>query len=346
MAQTTPDEDQFLTEPRPTHITAKQIALVIAQGGISLALIIWVLRDVQLHEAFAVMRTARLPFLLGSFLLLFVTYFLRAHRWRVLLKAQGAQARVSFLVLSYIISSFFNTFLPSTIGGDLFRIYDSLRLGIGKTSAATVVLVDRLSGTVALTIFAAGAFLASPHIAATLPALLRWLGAGTLGGLLVMWLVFLPPLRVKDFLAKVTTPSLRWGQRLAQRVFLAFEAFKQQKGTLGSVLGLSLLLQGTIIFRHYLIALALGLAAPLSDFALTIPLALFILMVPVSINGIGLRENVFVFFFALLGIAKPQALAFSWLVYGTAVLHGLLGGILYAFRPLPLFSPKPTEPER
>jgi uncharacterized membrane protein YbhN (UPF0104 family) len=130
---------------------------------------------------------------------------------------------------------------------------------------------------------------------------------------------------------------------LLQRVFLTFDAFKSQKGTLGAVLGLSLLLQGTIIFRHYLIAAALGLAVPLADFALAIPLALFILMIPVSINGIGLRENVFVFFFALFGIAKPQALAFSWLVYGTAVLHGLLGGILYALRPLPLFSPKPTE---
>lgn len=346
MVQPPPEEEHCLTAPRSTRLASQRIALLVVQGGISLALIVWILRDVQLHEALEVMQTTRLSFLLGSSVLYFVTYLLRAYRWRVLLKAQGAQARVSFLVFSYMISSFFNTFLPSTLGGDLFRVYDSLQLGIGKTSAATVVLVDRLSGTVALTIFAAGAFLASPHIATTLPALLRWLGVGTLGGLLVMWLVFLPPLRVKDFLAKVTTPSLQWGQRLAQRIFLAFEAFKHQKGTLGAVLGWSLLLQGTIILRHYLIALALGLTAPLSDFVLLIPLALFILMVPVSINGIGLRENVFVFFFALLGIAKPQALAFSWLIYGTTVLHGLLGGILYALRPLPLFSPKPAEPER
>lgn len=343
MAQAIQEEEQSFSARRASHITLKQVALVLIHGGISLALMVWVLRDVQLDEALAVMQTAQLPFLLGSFLLLFVTYFLRAHRWRVLLQAQGAHPRVSFLILSYLISSFFNTFLPSTLGGDLFRVYDSLQLGIGKTSAATVILVDRLSGTVALTIFATCAFLASPHLAATLPALLRWLGIGTLGGLLAMWLVFLPSLRVKDLLAKVTVPSFQWGQRLLQRILLAFEAFKNQKGTLGAVLGLSLLLQGTIIFRQYVIALALGLTVPFTDFALTIPLALFILMIPLSINGIGLRENVFVFFLAMFGIAKPQALAFSWLAYGTAVLFNLLGGIIYALRPLPLFSPKPTE---
>ena len=56
------------------------------------------------------------------------------------------------------------------------------------------------------------------------------------------------------------------------------------------------------------------------------------MMLPISINGIGLRESVFVFFFSAFGVVKYQAIAFAWLAYGLVILQGLLGGIVYALR--------------
>ena len=84
--------------------------------------------------------------------------------------------------------------------------------------------------------------------------------------------------------------------------------------------------------HYYIIANVLDFPIPLSAFFWIVPLALFIMMVPVSINAIGLRESAFVFFFATFGVAKPEAVAFAWLAYGMVVLQGLLGGIVYVLR--------------
>ena len=62
------------------------------------------------------------------------------------------------------------------------------------------------------------------------------------------------------------------------------------------------------------------------------PLATVLLLFPVSINGIGAREAVFVFFLARYGIPTPEAIAFSWIAYGLVLVFGLAGGIVYALR--------------
>jgi hypothetical protein len=54
------------------------------------------------------------------------------------------------------------------------------------------------------------------------------------------------------------------------------------------------------------------------------------MMVPVSINGIGVRENLFVFFLASFGVAEATGLAFAWLDYGLLLLQALAGGLVYA----------------
>lgn len=56
------------------------------------------------------------------------------------------------------------------------------------------------------------------------------------------------------------------------------------------------------------------------------------MMLPVSANAIGLREGAFVFFFSSYGVSTERAGAFAWLAYGTVLLLGLVGGVVYALR--------------
>ena len=56
------------------------------------------------------------------------------------------------------------------------------------------------------------------------------------------------------------------------------------------------------------------------------------MMLPASINGIGMREGIFIFAFASFGITKPEAIAFAWIVYGLILLTGLSGGVVHALR--------------
>jgi hypothetical protein len=56
------------------------------------------------------------------------------------------------------------------------------------------------------------------------------------------------------------------------------------------------------------------------------------MMLPVTVNGIGLRENALFFFLSFYGVLKPQAIAFAWVVYGMLLVFGIIGGFVYLFR--------------
>ena len=77
---------------------------------------------------------------------------------------------------------------------------------------------------------------------------------------------------------------------------------------------------------------ALGINVPIEAMFFIIPVAIFVMMLPVSINGIGLRETVFVFLFSLFGVPHIEALALAWLAYSFSLAQGILGGMVFAVR--------------
>ena len=112
----------------------------------------------------------------------------------------------------------------------------------------------------------------------------------------------------------------------------AFEQFNTQKKILIKALSLSILLQVNVVFYYFLISEALSFNIDIINFFLIVPLIIFIMMIPISLNGIGLRENALFFFLSFYGILKSQALTFAWLEYGMLLILGIMGGIVYALR--------------
>jgi hypothetical protein len=112
----------------------------------------------------------------------------------------------------------------------------------------------------------------------------------------------------------------------------AFADFQGKKKTLFWAMMMSLILQLAVVVHYYLISLALDLPIPLVKFLVIVPISTFVMMIPISINAIGLRENVSVFFLTIYGATIPASIAFAWITYGMVVLLGILGGVIYAVR--------------
>ena len=112
----------------------------------------------------------------------------------------------------------------------------------------------------------------------------------------------------------------------------SFQAYRHARSAVLGALILSVLLQINVVVCFILIARSIGIEVPVESMFLIIPVALFIMMLPISINAIGVRETVFVFLFSLYGIENFQALAFAWLAYGLTLSQGILGGIVFALR--------------
>lgn len=306
--------------------------LVSLKLTVSAGLIFWLFRDAELDDVFVALTRADVPLLLVAFTLFFFGYLLVALRWQLLLKAQNIHPHLGFLIQSFMVALFFNNFLPSTVGGDAVRIYDSWRVGGSKSRALVVVFVDRLLGVLVLLTFAAAALLLSPRLARTVPVHGLWIGLPLAGMLAFVWMVFALPAGVLRSLRVGTLVQwvARW--RPARKLGEAFLAFHGKPRVLAKGLLLSLVLQANVILHYYLISLALGLTIPLSAFFLIIPVAIVVMMLPVSINGIGLRESTYVVLFALFGVTNAQAIAFAWISYGFVLVQGLLGGLVYVLR--------------
>lgn len=328
VARTLPGEGGEVGGRRLRIRLAPLLRLLVSAG-----LIYLILRRVELGEVWAVVSRSDVRILSGAFLLNFVGYLLTAGRWRVLLDASGIRAPLRYLVESCMIAMFFNNFLPSTVGGDAVRAYDSWRLGRSKASALAVIMVDRLLGTLVMLLLACATLLLFARVLDADLAALRWIVLGMTGaGLLVAWLVFLPPRWLLLALGRIDWPGVPLVRRVVESGLAAFAGFRGRGDALARALAFSVALQLNVIVQYYLVAQALSIPIALPLFFVIIPIALLVMALPVSINAIGIREGIFAFLFGLQGVASATAVAFAWLIYGIVLVHGLLGGVLYAIR--------------
>ncbi|MES1245331.1 MAG: lysylphosphatidylglycerol synthase transmembrane domain-containing protein [Acidobacteriota bacterium] len=278
-------------------------AKTILRVAVSAALVAWVLHRAPLGEVKDAFRSADLRFVLLALALVPLGYWASVSRWKLLIRSQGGDAPFGFLVRSFLVGVFFNNLLPSTIGGDAVRAIDTARSGVGRATAVAVVVVDRFVGLLALMLFASVGLLFSGRLTDRVPALYGWLAGGAAVLVVIAAILFLP-----------------------SRLSLSF----QGKGLLlAKAFAYSLALQTLVVLNGWLLAKALHVPIALPDFFVIVPLAVFVMMVPISINAIGVRENVWAFFFAAFGVAASKAVALAWLDYGLVLLQALVGGVCY-----------------
>ena len=318
--------------PSSKKRSMKNLVLTAIKAIISAALIYYILNKTNLSEIWVSVKAADPWILLLSFSLHAVGYYASAYRWRVLALAQKMDMPVSYLVKSYAVAMFFNNILPTTIGGDAVRAYDSWRKGFPKLKSIATVGVERFIGLFALVVFAVIAVALTGEINSRVPYLWLWVTIT----FLLMWFVlqgiFLQQGKAKVLAKIFSLPGFSIFGKIVKKFSDAFVNFRGKNKELAISIALSLLLQINVIFHYYLISEALGLDVPFIKFWVIIPIALFVQMIPVSINGIGIRENLYVFFLGLYGASVASSIAFSWIAYGMILLLGLFGGILYIFR--------------
>lgn len=310
----------------------KKPVLLLFKISLSLGLILWITRGVDLGEVFTIIAKADLPLLALAFSLFFLGYVITAFRWRTLIRAQGGDAPILYLVRSFMVALFFNNFLPSTVGGDLVRMYDSWRLGNTKTGAVAVVLIDRFLGVTVLLCFALVAFKLSPDISGQIPKLGLWISSALIGAAIGCWLIFVTPVDRMESLSRRFHGLAGRTAQLFIKVLTAFQAYRGQQRAVAGAFALSVLLQLNVVFHFALVAWALDIRVPIEAMFLIVPVAVFIMMLPISINAIGVREAIFVFLFSIYGVADEQSLALAWVAYGFTLAQGVLGGAVFALR--------------
>ena len=310
----------------------KRWILIAIKIIISIGLISWLLSRADLSQIWQTIKQANVALLAFAFFQFFIGYFITAKRWQNLLSALDVPAGLLTLVRSFSIAIFFNNFLPSTIGGDAYRMYDSYRLGAGKSRAIAVIFIDRVIGLSALLLLAFTASLFAGEVAEQIPLLRLFLVGAVAGIIILAWIVFGSGGNKLLQLTQGEHPVMQIAHKIMDKIYSGFHLFEGRADIMFKAVGLSLLLQINVVIHCIIIAKALQMDVPLIAMFIIIPLAFLIMTVPISINGIGLRESIFVFFFGLYAVPHEQALAFSFVSFGMILAQGVIGGILFMFR--------------
>ena len=322
-----------MSAEQPESSFARRCVLLAAKLTVSIGLLLLLFSRIDVTRLWATARLASIPWLCVAMLIFTVNVFIATWRWHLLLDAQRVRVAIRSLAASYLIANFFNNFLPSNIGGDVMRISDSARLAGSKTVATTVVLVDRVLGLMALVLVAAlGATAVGRIHPAAAPIWPVWLWAGLLAGAAASAPAFYAPDGFGRLLRPLTVFHPEWVGARIDTLTETLARFRDQPGALAACFGGAVVVQVTMVVFYFSVADALHVDVAFSDLAVIVPISFVVQMLPVSLNGFGVREATFSFYFTRIGQPIEAALLVSLVAQALVMLFSLTGAAVYVSR--------------
>lgn len=304
---------------------------------VSAALLTFVLSRIDRHELALILSEMDLKFLVLAQLACFCMISLNALRWWFMLRAQGTHIGLHLAIYYYFFGAFFNSFMPTSVGGDLIRTIAASEHTGRKSVALASVAVERLLGFFTLVpVSLIGISLTfrqfqSPRLLVGIE--LTALAVFAIAGIVLNQRVAMGILRILRPLFSLI-PGVDAGQKLAN-AYEAMSIYGRKWGTLFLGFMISLLSRSVWIFGWYLVAAGLGLyEVTLARLFTVIPLVELARMAPISLGGLGVREGTFAGLMGQFGIETTPAIVLSFLFYFLSIINGLVGGGLYLIRTL------------
>jgi uncharacterized protein (TIRG00374 family) len=305
---------------------------VAVNVAVSVAVILYLVWQIDIGRTIDEIGGANGLLLLAAFGVFVASTFGMAWRWQLLLAARGIREPLSWLTTTYFLGYAGTQVLPTGIGGDAVRIVEHRRRRPGRGhQAAAAVLLERVVGAAAtLVIAAAGLLLAiGRYDGIRLLVLVELVFLGlTAGG---VFLLFSKGVRSRLAFAGRLAERLRV-ERHARGLYEAMHAYRAHPRELLVVLVVSIGLQLVRIVSIWLCGEAVGLDLSPLVYVILGPLLFLVMMVPFTINGLGVREAFFVAFLGRFGVDADPAFATGFLFYAVTIATALPGGLVLLWR--------------
>ena len=305
----------------------KKAAATLVVTGLCTAYIIW---KIDVRQTVHVIVHGHPGWFALSVAIMVLSVWPMAWRWQRLLAARGVHDSLPRLVRTYFVGYAAGQVLPTSLGGDASRIYETTRRhqGAGGAAAGTVLLERALGGVATLVLAAIGFVLA--------------IGSYDLGG--YVWIEL--ALVVGDVLAAVavfstrlhpllhlTRPLLRAVrlERPLREAYLGVHSFRADKGLLVGMFALTLAVQAVRVLSIWAAGKAVGVDLSPRPYYVMGPLLFLVALIPFTINGLAVRESFFVSFLGTLGVAADPAFATGFLFFVVTIMLALPGATIVAW---------------
>lgn len=239
---------------------------------------------------------------------------LMSFKWGLLLAIRGHAMTLWQRLMVYCSSMMWGLALPSTVGADGIRVILVRRFGVRTDDAVATIMVERgigfvsalMSGLIALLILQSMV----PHESAYRYPLLA--GFALLLGTIAI-LMFSFSAGALDSIRQLMPRRLATSRamQLLERLHLAYRSLAVDRPKLAAFSALTLLEQLLMILCYWLVARALGITLDGVILFAAVALAILVSRLPISIDGIGVYEGIFIAILNLAGIRSEDALAIS-----------------------------------
>jgi uncharacterized membrane protein YbhN (UPF0104 family) len=311
--------------------SAKSIVVSVLKAVVSAGLLWLLFSRVDVGRLWSVARQASPLWLTGALLLYLTVVLASAVRWDVLLRAQHVRLPFAFLTQSFLVATFFNNFLPSNIGGDVIRISDTAKPAGSKTLATTVVLIDRGLGLLGLALMAAtGATLMQRMSVGPVGPGMLWAGFGA--GAIIATPALLMPETATRILQPLRVFHAEWVDERITKLTYTLTRFKETPAAIAICFVGAVAVQGLLVLFYVAVARSMHIPIGFAELAVIVPVSFIVQMLPLSVNGFGVREATFGFYFTRLGLPLESALLVSFVGAALIMLFSLSGGVAYLRR--------------
>ncbi len=287
---------------------ALQLLVRLAVSGLALYLIF---KGVDFSLLVREVRGARLWALALSLGCILVNYVFSSYRWQALAQVRGIRAPLAKFIRLYFMGSFFNNFLPTSVGGDVVKAYKLAGTTDKKVDAVSSVFMERLTGVLVLALISWGGFLYYFRLTAVLISI-GLLGLGAVG----LWLA----------------PRIAQLHPTLLQFYNSVLSYREARAVLLRAIWTSFIVQFFAIATQYLVFVALGVKVSYLYCLFVVPLITVASMAPISVNGLGIQDGLYVFFFERVGVPSEMALAVSFVYHALRLSSSLIGGVLYLLK--------------
>jgi uncharacterized membrane protein YbhN (UPF0104 family) len=310
--------------------SGRRYTLLALKIAVSIILLVVLFRNVDMEQVWASARAASPAWLTAALAIYTVNVLVSAWRWHLLLHAQHVPITRFKVLGSFLVAAFFNNFLPSNIGGDVIRITDTAGPARSKTLAAMIVFMDRALGLMGLVLVAAlGATMAS---AGASPVSSMWLWGALVVGAAFGGPAVLAPEAFARLLKPLTLIHQEWVAARIVTLENTLARFRDAFAAIVMTFAGAVAVQALLVVFYLAVARALAIPIGLWDLAVIVPVSFVVQMVPVSVNGFGVREATFGLYFKRIGLPVESAILLSLIAQVLQMLFSLTGAAVYVGR--------------
>jgi uncharacterized protein (TIRG00374 family) len=287
-----------------------------------------ILEGRDLNQIFSKIATAQTSYFLLSILFFFVLMGIFAFRWNIINHVYQVKRPVFELFRHHMIGLFFSNFLPSSIGGDVWRIYYLSEYTKSKSKAFLIALIERISGMVSITVLGAFSFI---YFAAILDVDEVYISIFIFALIMIVILIFYEKTYrvLLDFFKK--HESKKYVDKIIQLIE-TMSIIHEHKLTFLKAVMLSLSSQILLAVSSYFLAVSLNISMDVWQFILIIPIIYFVSIIPITINGYGLKESAYITLLVTFGVQENlEALPLTLLIMFVQIIVSLAGGLLFLF---------------